>query len=612
MGGSGGTKRAKASTQKVFRLQFQAPHTPQKRGSLKTTKEPTSVQEQRWPHQIPKHMTFTLRLDPTSPIIGPKAPKDNRHVSQGPLEMYENNFQVSLPPLGPPDKDQDEDTPHPRSTVSEDASDLPDPSTPEDVQFDPSIPFPGIVLDSTSLGSWQTNGQADAMLFLNPTHYPYSSFLPEYPPNLTVPGSFGFESCSSGFASSQSLLSDSGLSCPFPFSNSRHDFGSGLIVLEGRQHSVDSTLGVMDTTSFNIKSTDLSNGLQEALPAENSTGDSSSIQQDNEHGIPICRQTAEPGHVHTAAPNTLVRPSRRSRQDEPDLSESSGTRTGSRQKSNKKRRNAPKESTTNSSRPPLLPTLPSLPSIFPPEWYGSNVLEGRVAAEQSRHYVPIRPAVSVHEPTPPPASFINHSNNTILSYPPMFYPHVVHERPNSQIPFPPASVASIHDNSTLRPAAWSMPPLAEPRHCLDSNQPTPPYTQGPGYFSLPSIEQFSFMSGIAPFQLEPPSGDSWTEHFDFLQDELHERKRLQRIQDRFNRLNNISQKPPAKRRPLSHPCPLCERSFMRRNSLALHLKWHYTPYEGKYVYHVYVLYMRDVLFRVGPGQHERNRSFHGG
>ena len=61
------------------------------------SQESEDTQKRRLTNQEPQFMTLTLRLDPVAANIGTKLPKDDRHVAYGPLEMFEDSFQISLP-----------------------------------------------------------------------------------------------------------------------------------------------------------------------------------------------------------------------------------------------------------------------------------------------------------------------------------------------------------------------------------------------------------------------------------------------------------------------------------------------------------------------------------
>ena len=238
----------------------------------------------------------------------------------------------------------------------------------------------------------------------------------------------------------------------------------------------------------------------------------------------------------------------------------------------------------------------------------------------NRRFAPLLPAMPPSEPTSPPPSLVDNANSSIPHYLPTSYPPLLLDRPCPQMTLPPPPMGYAPGMTTLRPAIWPMPPpmllQADSRHVLTSGQLTPMFAQGSGEVCLPGIGQFSYMSGLSSLSLQAqPSGNHhWTTHFDFLQDELHERMRLQKIQDKFNRKNNICGKASTKRRMLTHPCPLCDRSFMRRNSLAIHMKWHYKSREGSFISkHVEVsCSLTYPSSRDGCGWDRRKRSTYGG
>lgn len=530
--------------------------------TLKTTEH---NEIHRWAPDIPRNMTFMLRLDTGSPIIGDRAPKPTRYESSGAPETCEHSFQVTLPPKEPSEKDPEEDACFSQSSTSEDVSDSPDPSTPDEMYFEHCLPFPGMLSDPGQFGPWPVGNPSDAML-LDSAQFPYP-FLPEYPPNhLVTPGTFTFEDCSVNFSGQQPFLGDSGSSCSFSFPpDLRPTLDDNWATLE-RQNSAGYTPDVMGPASFNGESVDLP-GLrsgqttaQQSRPTSARRGNQRSVSsQQNKRGRKKPATTEDHSH----------QPSRRSSNKEhepPAVSKNSSDR---QPKSKKMRKIAPAEPNVHPGRPPALPLLPSLPSIFPPEWYGSNILEKRFLGEHGRNYVPIRPAPPAFEPilpSMPPSAYSNY-------IPPAPYPPATPDRQNTQAAFPAPS-----PNTTLRPAVWPFPPPVpmhpDARHGPMPQYPPMPFVYGPGYFPPPP---FGFMGPPFPFQY--PRGESWTEHFDLLQDELQERRRLQKIQDRF-----VDPRKPQKRRSLYYPCPLCDRSFLRRNSLALHIKWHYDPREGECSY----------------------------
>lgn len=591
---------------------------------LHFSQEPEDTQKQRLTNREPQFMTLTLKLDPISATIGTKLPKDDRHTAHGPLEMFEDSFQVSLPESSElsdenNEEDRAEDTaedhakePSPApETVREDASErLPSP-TPRDMQAEPSVSSSATADSTTTLRQWQSDGHAELM-FLNPVQYSYPSFPPQYPSNLAFSDPFVFENCSAGFSGAHSLLGSSGLTCSFPFPDSRHDLGPGSMITEDRQHFVDTTLGLMGAAPFNLENT---GGVPNAYGRIETLQDSrsSSTQQDDARNTSVSRHNTEQGRNSTEASDTNVEVPHRPIPDESDLQETTETRPGNRRKPRRTRKQKqPPIKSVQIPSIPSLPTLPSLPSIFPPEWHGSNVMEGRVPMEHTgnRRFAPLLPAVSPREPTPPPPSLVGHPNSSMPHYLPTSYPPLLLDRTYPQTTLPPEGCAP--GMATLRPAIWPMPPpmllQADSRHGLSPGQLTPMFAQGPGEVCLPGIGQFSYMSGLpsASLQSQSSGGHHWTTHFDFLQDELHERMRLQKIQDKFNRKNNICGKASTKRRMLTHPCPLCDRSFMRRNSLAIHMKWHYKPREGSSFANV-SSYLADLTYSSSRDGYYRGR-----
>lgn len=130
---------------------------------------------------------------------------------------------------------------------------------------------------------------------------------------------------------------------------------------------------------------------------------------------------------------------------------------------------------------------------------------------------------------------------------------------NAQIPGPHPFDSVAHDRPVL-------PPLPLPFY------PPPLYLNDPAYFQPPN----HVFEGGSDRPLAYPSDlgrrVSWTEHFDFLQSHVQKRRRAQKDADKTLETNRPS---------YSHQCPLCERRFPRRNSLAIHLKWHYKDREGE-------------------------------
>lgn len=68
---------------------------------------------------------------------------------------------------------------------------------------------------------------------------------------------------------------------------------------------------------------------------------------------------------------------------------------------------------------------------------------------------------------------------------------------------------------------------------------------------------------------------SWTDHFDILQ--------MQRKHKRRSRKSETNKDEEQDATP--HQCPLCNRTFERRNGLAIHLKWHYKERDGALLFY---------------------------
>ena len=105
--------------------------------------------------------------------------------------------------------------------------------------------------------------------------------------------------------------------------------------------------------------------------------------------------------------------------------------------------------------------------------------------------------------------------------------------------------------------------------------PTPVYPSHPPYFQpfgpYPLGDQPRPGLPALPFRPDGGRKPSWTEHFDFLQTQVKKRRRMHKDADKAQE---------CKKPVYNHPCPLCDRHFPRRNSLAIHLKWHYKDRNG--------------------------------
>lgn len=118
--------------------------------------------------------------------------------------------------------------------------------------------------------------------------------------------------------------------------------------------------------------------------------------------------------------------------------------------------------------------------------------------------------------------------------------------------------------------------------------PPPVYLNGPPYFqpfqTLSGGDRLSGPSALPPYRPDLERRHSWTEHFDFLQTHIKKKRRIQKDAEKAQE---------AKKPVYNHQCPLCERQFPRRNSLAIHLKWHYKDRDGECV--SYVASWADML-----------------
>lgn len=132
---------------------------------------------------------------------------------------------------------------------------------------------------------------------------------------------------------------------------------------------------------------------------------------------------------------------------------------------------------------------------------------------------------------------------------------------------PPTLPANKHttmdslDTQLSVPRPLAVPPLntvTAPMHML------PPMRHLAPSYSVPLYPPYRFPA--------ISKSRSWTAHFEALEG-----------QGKRSRKRSKAEKASAKdeQEKIAHQCPLCDRSFARRNGLAIHLKWHYKERDGK-------------------------------
>ncbi|KAI0701355.1 hypothetical protein BC835DRAFT_1303731 [Cytidiella melzeri] len=574
---------------KFPRLHFYYPEMLEDPGRQKpqATSGPKRGEVLHWPKEIPKGMTFTQRVNPMDPVIGPKSVKEKRFESTGSLEMFEYNFQLRPSPAEDtdtkPEKNEEDSSPT-QSTLSEDTSDPP--STPRDEHFDPSFPLPGIVLDSGNMGSWPNDPYSGAMFpaFHNLMQYPCPQLHPNHqldplPPHL-------YEQ--RGEVSAHVSLSEHpNLLYPFPFSDSRHDDGTSSTIHGDSMQSSAASSRAMTASPFDSQGLGVSSLSSEDLRGQDIHD--LRLRQQLEKDASSSPNCGHKAHDGPQDPNAHDQYLHGEHQDEAHQTCVS-YQANDPYKSRECRQAEHQESLAHYvNPPPALPTLPPLPSIFPAGWHGFNNEERQYSIPGDNDHQVDRmamPAVSTACSGPPV--------NVLQPLQTSYFAPLLPDRPFPSMHFPGPSVHVLGDR-VLRPPVWNAPPpitqhfeprydaLAYPHPIMPaaSHLPLPPLVHGPGYPHSLNVGSYNFMPGIPPipFQPESPRSDCWKDHFDFLQDEIQHRKRLQKIQDKFNRAHKIIKNKTVQRAASFHPCPLCNRSFSRRNSLAIHMKWHYKERE---------------------------------
>ncbi|PSS32050.1 hypothetical protein PHLCEN_2v2195 [Hermanssonia centrifuga] len=117
----------------------------------------------------------------------------------------------------------------------------------------------------------------------------------------------------------------------------------------------------------------------------------------------------------------------------------------------------------------------------------------------------------------------------------------------------------------MDPQQYSQQRLTPPSSASSPASAAPPLSFGP-IVQLP--------------QTQVLRADSWTAHFESLEKQKKKRLRSRRGKGGKENSNTTAPVPPEMTLPVQHPCPLCERTFERRNGLAIHLKWHYKSEEN--------------------------------
>ncbi|KAI0346452.1 hypothetical protein BDW22DRAFT_759959 [Trametopsis cervina] len=552
--------------EKRARVHFHALRTKDEE-DLRVFQELTGIErgpEAHWPKEIPPHMTFTYRVNPTDPIIGYKNTKDSRFTAHGPLDMFEHNFSVKLndpkESSMEPRKIQAKTSPSPSSLSGRTSE---EPRTPVDVSPDTSLlpsvfalgsHFPG------QLAPWSINEHTTSGVPMFP-HYGCPLVATDYQEDLSglAFDIFRHNSLDGPYLPDpSSTYPDSRRHMPFPETASgRHP---GLVIYEDRRLSLTSSVETA-TPPLDSQASTRSRLTTDNLRIQNSNTLYSGQQQSS-----LSNETQDT--------RTSPHPSRGST-PQPHIPQEGETQCdySPRSPKHQDRSSRPPGDENTAPRhfaPPKLPTLPSLPSIFPPGW-GNNLADDRSSTSGLDKHIQMgrQAGVSPLHPRLP----ADHPRSILHPVQSAYYGQLLPDRG-----FPGSSLGQV-----LRPAIWGpLPPVPhhEPRYdplfsrqMMGMPHPPPLFFPVPDHFHPPFIA----MPGLPAVPLRPEGSnkESWTEHFDLLQGQIAHKKRLQKIQDKFNRLHKIDKLKPAEPIVYSHPCPLCDRTFSRRNSLAIHMKWHY-------------------------------------
>lgn len=554
------------------RVRFQPPKVaPEPQRAVAPVSAPMKSADGHWPPGIPAHMVFLHRVN--SRIDRHFAPKEDLHFGPpGALEMYEHVFQVQLNnslPAGPPTVGADAEPPRPSPSQSSDGGVTDEPKTPMDTTEAELVACGRVEQPNLagSLSSWPAD-DTGAIHIPPYRDYPPRSSLSEDHPTSAFQCHDRKDDYVDGF-SSQSPLSDSiHWHHSFPAVDSSDPNEPNLAGYEERRPSLASSRD-MSASPFRSHSASASPHLSDDVHAMNIPRLPPQSQLPMNHGqyaadgVPPIAFTSH-GYPHRFHPDHLLH------HYTPSYPLVHFDRTHGAQY------NQPMDPFSRGL--PMHPAYASPPDILQPRPWDTRP---DIAGPSAKNYSEIAASAAQTHRAISAEDYHALRPGDILLQP----VHTSYHEPgladrNYVAPGPSADPALI--DKSLRPPYWnSQEPsdsIAHGRPGLPSLPmlcyPPPLWLNGPThcqpYHACPVNGD---RASAFPYRPEIERRESWTEHFDLLQSQSRKKRRVQR---------KDGEKTQEVKGPVySHQCPLCDRRFPRRNSLAIHLKWHYKDRDGK-------------------------------